>query len=229
MTQFSEHRPRRSQTSWPDGFNNFLDRLFLPNEGTGDGERSPYAESSPELAQAMISSAYSPVSKQESFLDTFTLFPDLPIELRRSIWKFSAGRRVVEIMYNQFTRGYESTTAISAILHATRESREVALECYDLCFSTNDAEPAIYFDFSIDALYLGVGSLAPIRYPFQQFLKSVNGQDLSHVRSLFLEDEYVVEFVEEGKVLNLSLYEFDGLQELTIVADNGRTKKRIGI
>lgn len=173
----------------------------------------------------MISSAYSPASKQESFLDTFNLFPDFPIELRRSIWKFAAGPRVVEIIYNQFTGCYESTTAIPAILHTTQESREVALECYDLCFSTDDAEPTIYFDFSIDALYLGVGSLAPIRYPFQQFLKSVNRQDLSRVRSLFLEDKYEVEFAKEGNVLKLPPYGFDGLQELTIVVGNGPTKK----
>ena len=100
MSQFSERKPRRFQASWSDRSNNILDGLFLPNEGTGDGERSPHADAAPKLIQTIISSAYSPASKQGSFLDTSTLFPDLPIELRRSIWKFAAGPREVEIIYN---------------------------------------------------------------------------------------------------------------------------------
>jgi hypothetical protein len=63
----------------------------------------------------------------------FTLFPNLPLELRRNVWRFAAlTERIIEIRWNHHKQWYYSSTPSPSVLHASRESRIEALMCYEL-------------------------------------------------------------------------------------------------
>jgi hypothetical protein len=71
-------------------------------------------------------------------LETFTPFPNLPLELRRQIWGHAAHgaeARIVEVIIQSNTGTPISHTSSPAILSTNRESREVGLKVFDpLCY-----------------------------------------------------------------------------------------------
>ncbi|KAE9381206.1 hypothetical protein N431DRAFT_424799 [Stipitochalara longipes BDJ] len=98
---------------------------------------------------------------------SFTLFPDLPVEIRLKIWSFIApSPRTVSIKYKGLSfnsigkgflaaAGWRSPDPVPIILHICQESRTEALKSYQLAFGLYLQRGHIYFDFSKDTLRFG--------------------------------------------------------------------------
>jgi hypothetical protein len=103
----------------------------------------------------------------ESPLQSFTLFQNLPLELRLKIWALIAPPpRTVSIKYKRFSinrvgkgfsaaGGWTSPDPVPIILHICEESRTEALKSYQLAFGIYRHSGTIYFDFSKDTLRFG--------------------------------------------------------------------------
>ncbi|ESZ92850.1 hypothetical protein SBOR_6758 [Sclerotinia borealis F-4128] len=87
-------------------------------------------------------------------LSDFHLFPSLLPELRILVWRYACKTRTVEVRYDPTIDRCRSITPPPAILQANHESRIEALRIYTLSFATHTSEPRIYFNPSIDVLYL---------------------------------------------------------------------------
>ncbi|TVY17186.1 hypothetical protein LARI1_G003842 [Lachnellula arida] len=101
-------------------------------------------------------------------LTDFTLFPQLPSELRLKIWEeMLPGPRDVEIEYHmdyatfngkkisKFS-GWTSHEPVPVALHICQESRQEALVHYQPSFGSYFHPSKIYFNFSRDTLLFGV-------------------------------------------------------------------------
>jgi hypothetical protein len=88
-------------------------------------------------------------------LTEFTIFPELPIELRLKIWEYAFPPRVVNIVYDHDRDRYFSFNSSPPILlQIHRETRELCLKTHQLCFGTDTHPPSIYFDAAKDILLL---------------------------------------------------------------------------
>lgn len=178
--------PERFEPQWPNEYND--DGIYLPEDLDS---RAPHPPAAPKAVFDIISSTYHrPSHKQNNNLSGFKLFPKLPLELRRAIWRYSLpGRRVVEGLYDDGTGQFWSRCPIPTALHVNSEARGVALETYQLAFATQKANAMIYFDFSIDALYVGLGNFSPSRKdPGSLLFRSLQGQDLARLEHLIMDD-----------------------------------------
>jgi hypothetical protein len=105
---------------------------------------------------------------------SFTLFPELPSELRLKIWRTSLpGPRVVGIQYKigyesgldgkmiQAFAGWKSPDPVPIVLHACHESREEALKRFHLSFGTELHPARIYFNFWTDTVRFSNGPSDP--------------------------------------------------------------------
>jgi hypothetical protein len=105
-------------------------------------------------------------------LQSFTLFPELPFELRLKIWSFIApGPRVVGINYrNQRAKrrgisvtfyhnraGWTSPDPVPIILHISQESRTEGLKSLKTTFGSHWFPGEVYFDFEKDTLHFANG------------------------------------------------------------------------
>jgi hypothetical protein len=105
-------------------------------------------------------------------LQSFTLFPDLPFELRLKIWgHIAAEPRVVGINYrNQRAKrrginitfyhnraGWTSPDPVPVILHICQESRTEARKYLKTTFGSHWFPGEVYFDFDKDTLHFGNG------------------------------------------------------------------------
>ncbi|KAN0106503.1 hypothetical protein V8E51_009379 [Hyaloscypha variabilis] len=149
---------------WPDEPNE--NDVYLPDDLDS---RTPHPQTAPKAVFDIISGTYCSRSKLYNDFARFKLFPKLPIELRRIIWRLSLpGQRVVEVF---------------------SEARGVALESYELAFGTAEAEAMVYFDFKIDALYLGLGNFAPSSWdPARYFFRKLQSIDLCRLQHIMIED-----------------------------------------
>lgn len=96
---------------------------------------------------------------------TFTLFPELPSELRLKIWRFCVpGPRTVGVQYKMKRDyfdgkrkfnflGWRSSDPIPVILQICHESRSEALKSCRPAFGSFFHQPSIYIDFEIDAVH----------------------------------------------------------------------------
>jgi hypothetical protein len=100
--------------------------------------------------------------------DKFTLFPELPVELRLKIWSLALPvSRVITIVSDYssapefFDPDHPDRTRykaracakpVPALLHCNSESRAVALKTYRLSFRSNLQKKPIYYDFRRDSL-----------------------------------------------------------------------------
>ncbi|KAG4433461.1 hypothetical protein IFR05_011065 [Cadophora sp. M221] len=176
-------------------------------------------------------------------LTTFTLFPELPFELRLKIWNcIASGPRTVTITYgSQATRhkgktisrfdGWGTPEPTPVILHICHESRAEALKLYQLAFGSHFHIAKIYFNFSTDILRFGNGHEAeylardsewikagPAPYRLDLFLAGgfYGGDDSEKVQYMVLDLD---EEVYGRKYLFWSeIKELTALKELTVLA-----------
>ncbi|KAI1180754.1 hypothetical protein F4777DRAFT_261701 [Nemania sp. FL0916] len=88
-------------------------------------------------------------------LDSFSLFPLLPTELRLYIWRqLTCYARIVEVDYNLTEHHYTTTAPTPAILHACHESRDEALRIFKRLSDCPSETPTIYFPPKIDIVYV---------------------------------------------------------------------------
>jgi hypothetical protein len=83
--------------------------------------------------ETTIAGVSSPVAAMTP-LQSFTLFPNLPFELRSEIWGYAAhgtDPRVVEVIISSMSFKPKSHTSSPAVLSACRESRESGLKVFD--------------------------------------------------------------------------------------------------
>jgi hypothetical protein len=74
-------------------------------------------------------------SNHDIIVDTFTLFPELPPELRIKVWKFAAQKPQVISIYKVWALDLvKAQPTKPGTLLANKESRQVALEERPLCF-----------------------------------------------------------------------------------------------
>jgi hypothetical protein len=84
----------------------------------------------------------------------FSLFLDLPLELRLKIWReVCHTSRVVEIHYNLDDGRFVCSCNPPSVLQVCRESRSEALKIYKLSFGSPAMPPHVYFYPGIDRVY----------------------------------------------------------------------------
>jgi hypothetical protein len=161
---------------------------------------------------------------------SFTLFLQLPSELRLKIWKtMLPGPRTVNVQYRMkyeqfdgknisaFT-GWTSPDPVPVALQICQESREEALKHYQISFRSYFHPSKIYFDFSKDTLRLGdEQSGSNITYLLDIFLGGGyhGANDVEKVQSMIvniIDDQYARRYF----IWNEIRY-FTSLRELTIV------------
>ncbi|KIN07134.1 hypothetical protein OIDMADRAFT_16005 [Oidiodendron maius Zn] len=115
---------------------------------------------------------------------TFTLFRELPTEIRVKIWKIAAREpRLVNIqcqresymrgaMKRFLAKSFTTTNPVPPLLHACHESRAETIFEYQLSFATSHTPASIYINFDRDTprlasgvlVYLGPEELSKIRF-----------------------------------------------------------------
>ncbi|KAH7417829.1 hypothetical protein BKA64DRAFT_180272 [Cadophora sp. MPI-SDFR-AT-0126] len=94
------------------------------------------------------------ISSTSNSVKMFTIFPNLPSELRIKIWQQACYPRIVTLTYTTATSSFTSTTPPPTLLSVNHESRHEALRIYTLCFGTSSQPPRTYFNPFLDTLYL---------------------------------------------------------------------------
>lgn len=129
---------------------------------------------------------------------SFELFSLLPTEIRLNIWRFTTFPRAVEIHADKtvniarsvrlqcsFTH-FRTRTQLPATFSVCRESREVVLPRYKLCFSSaidkDQAPSAIYFNPDVDILYFGLYQDLVSRQAVIEFIQHAFDTFCSHAR-----------------------------------------------
>lgn len=84
----------------------------------------------------------------------FTVFPNLPSELRIKIWQQACYPRTVTLTYTSSTSSFTSSTPAPTLLSVSHESRHEALRIYTLSFGTFSQPGRTYFNPHLDTLYL---------------------------------------------------------------------------
>jgi len=90
----------------------------------------------------------------------FTVFPNLPVEIRVKTWEEFLELRIVEVCqiddgsdWWENKNPFYSPTPLPAVLSTSHESRCIALQNYPLSFPTRSEPPQIRFNPSIDTLF----------------------------------------------------------------------------
>lgn len=115
-----------------------------------------------------------PDEEEAGTLTNFTVFLNLPTELRQKIWRETLpGPRIVEVRCDK-GNACTSSAKIPTALHVSSEARAEALRFYKLSFGSKagskipDAAPKIWFNSAIDVFYLdgclGCNSIQGIGY-----------------------------------------------------------------
>ncbi|KAI9644721.1 hypothetical protein NHQ30_006747 [Ciborinia camelliae] len=87
--------------------------------------------------------------------NAFPRFSELPLELRVLIWELAAfQKRILELNYCIVDEKFANFGPPPAILHTSKESREVALRFYNMSFGTDKQPADIYFNPVCDTIYL---------------------------------------------------------------------------
>ncbi|KAI9049773.1 hypothetical protein LZ554_005924 [Drepanopeziza brunnea f. sp. 'monogermtubi'] len=109
-----------------------------------------------------IPSVYPPVDKKYKVYDintkdAFVLFPKLPPELRRMIWRCTYSDPKIVTIFNSGSDEdpkVEASYNVPVALRVNFESREYAIHCHKLAFANNLGGNPVYFKFSSDALVI---------------------------------------------------------------------------
>lgn len=132
------------------------------------------------------------VKNIKPFLDSFTLFPKLPKEVRYMIWEHTLKSRVVEIEYS-VSRGFYSRAKIPIAMKACRESRRAVLKSYPLSFGNILHKPVVAFNFSLDTLYFEL----KMQLRVTEFLVSLTRSEAESIQSIAV-DRLMEEAMEIG-------------------------------
>ncbi|KAE9370355.1 hypothetical protein N431DRAFT_342646, partial [Stipitochalara longipes BDJ] len=206
------------EPKWPDEPNE--DGVYLPDDLDS---RTPHPSTTPKSLWDVISSTYCPRRIPDNACATFKLFPKLPFELRRIIWRLSLpGQRVVELLYDDTTGQCKSPCPVPTALHINSESRGVALESYELAFGTAKAVAVVYFDFGVDALYVGLGNFSPSQTdPSRRLFRDLQRKDLERLEHLITDDDmshfYESESVSTKSPTGLKNHTMTSLKSLTLI------------
>jgi hypothetical protein len=143
------------------------------------------------------------MQKKLKKLKKFTLFNDLPLELRRQIWTLALpGPRVVDVRLRQKSTPsstgktfpvsrFVSSREHPVVLHVCRESRSEALLHYVLAFAlgTRKKSPAqIYIDFAIDTVWFDHMAYFPNSTNSLQSSTVLHAAEFSKIRYLAIRD-----------------------------------------
>ncbi|TVY17183.1 hypothetical protein LARI1_G003841 [Lachnellula arida] len=158
---------------------------------------------------------------------TFTLFPQLPTEIRAAVWKMTLLPRVVEMRYHGISsdQGFTSLAEPPVALRVCKESRELVIDLYPLCFGSIYHPAHTRFNLSMDILVLG----SDFEDFIPHFLGILNERELSKLRYLAIESDIltVFPFRDMKTPLKRALANFSGLKELLIVQDVAEMKPLI--
>jgi hypothetical protein len=150
--------------------------------------------------------------------NVFHYFPQLPPELRRKIWYHALpGPRVVSFDFVHRSRDsmphFETNHGPPTLLHVCNESREVALESYDLAFQPKgSSRPAFYFAFKRDTLCF-TKETTPISIVL--FLEDIKKADVRRVRYLAVSTELPKDVVKY-------ITQFRGLEVFSLILSDPR-------
>jgi 2EXR family len=154
----------------------------------------------------------------------FPYFSKLPPELRRKIWRHALpGPRVVNFDFiyrpRQPMPHFEANYGAPTLLHVCHESREVALESYELLFQSKESSrPAIYFDLKRDTLCFTLETI-PIRIVL--FLEDMPRADIRRVRYLAVGTELPKDMVKY-------ITQFHGLEVFSLILSDPRIIAPVG-
>lgn len=153
----------------------------------------------------------------------FHLFPRLPPELRRKIWRHGLpAPRVVNFDFISRFRNppphFETNYGPPSLLHVCRESREVALESYELVFKSKGTSRAFYFDLRRDTLCFTMQT-TPIHIAL--FLDDMPAADVCRVRYLAVASELPKDLVKY-------ITRFQGLEVFSLILSDPRVIAPIG-
>jgi len=148
------------------------------------------------------------------------------------IWNLSLpDARVVPIFYDVSTQITRSDCPIPHQLHVNREARDVALEHYELAFGTGPNPPNVFFDFSKDEIYLGVGNihrgvsieflLEINRSPLQsRKIQKITMDEMLDTHFMFFDDRWE-SVLGEARNRLMDMPAFQGLRLITLVRHRG--------
>lgn len=149
---------------------------------------------------------------------SFTVFPNLPYELRCMIWEATCWPRVIEIEYDE-EAGFTPRACDPIALKICKESRDTIIQSYPLCFGSIFHPAKTRFNFSRDTLYIDNGLEDNVPHFFSTF----GTLETSSLQFLALEDcfnEAVLPFeVTLTTQLQKMVTKFTALRELLIVYD----------
>jgi hypothetical protein len=195
-----------------------------------NGENITSAEGARDDAQTSTAPPDAPDDNPHSeALEEFTPFPKLPIELRLRIWKFTLpGPRILEVAYceagsdSDMPEKFGVATRPPVALRVCRESRREASRFYTLSFGSENWASKIYFDFSIDTLYLNCLTIGQDGVDIERFLREAEG--IENVRT-------IAACLLTCDILEVNIDDFDKRLtslETLICADHGEYEHREG-
>ena len=167
----------------------------------------------------------SAMSDNQRALTSFTVFPNLPFELRCLIWETSCESRTIEIIYDS-EEGFLSKVDSPIALQVCQESRTHLLHNYPLCFGSIYHPAKIRFNFSIDTLYLDNTIEEEMAHVFSTFRE----QEISSLKYLAVDNFYGSTPIEDDydpyEGLKRAVKCLRGLKELLVVfhVDNLSTR-----
>ncbi|KAF4624892.1 hypothetical protein G7Y89_g13276 [Cudoniella acicularis] len=141
-----------------------------------------------------------------SSLDTFSLFVELPLELRIKIWGNAFPEpRVVPVRYNRHQKQYTSDAAPPVLLHICTESRDIFLSTYEKLRLSQKYDSAIFVDFSCDTIF------------FDSLDCSPEG-DLSYDLATSLQSHKILSCAIDSQVWEvLRVFRYDALSEVKLL------------
>ncbi|KAF8854119.1 hypothetical protein BDZ45DRAFT_677200 [Acephala macrosclerotiorum] len=153
-------------------------------------------------------------------LESFTLFPELPTELRLKIWKLAIpGPRILSVGHRmQYGEGYgriiptamewRTSDPVPTLLHVCHDSRTEALKVYQpsfAAFRTPRQEGKNYIDFSRDILYFGGSGRAFT--DMKALINSTSNNPSNYLLDMFLGADYGTKDAEHIKYMIVDIDE----------------------
>jgi hypothetical protein len=148
-------------------------------------------------------------------LERFTLFTNLPLELRFMIWRVTLVPRVIKLRHSAKYAGFYAIAAIPIALQVCRESRTAVESFYPLCFGSFLQPERIRFNFQLDTFSLLTEDEEEAVPHLFGILKQ---SELESLRQVAI-DECLLDSEASSSLWNKAILSMNGLKRLTIVRD----------